>query len=248
MNNVISIIRTRNNDLEFEVDIKGVRTENVDVRFVIELDDMSYCFQCNAVDETEDTWSVNVPPLPQLSPKEYPFHMEVIVDGYFFEAFTGMLTVVNEPKVTTASVHASHPIAPTVSIKPSVKNVVSSNTPDEEEEEDDYDLTIPFLSTKDNTDDETQKTIDTINTDALSIKPLTKIKEKVATDHKLSIDDIDNIVEQAFNEVNKKHSSHKNIEYSNDTEQSALASVIKEMSKEPELSEQAKKVRQLLNN
>ena len=134
-----------------------------------------------------------------------------------------------------------------MSIKPSVK-VKEPETKEEDcevEEKVTDDLTAAFLSSKDKKSDKLIEK-DKVSENISTIKPLTKIKRKVADAHKLPISEMDDIVEQAFAEVDKKH--NKSAKNDSKPNHSALASVIKEMSKEPELSEQAKKVRQLLNN
>jgi len=126
MNESISIVKTRSNELEFDINIRGAQKQNPVVRLVIEDPKVHYSFNC---DNTEgDKWVVGIPPLPQLTRKSYPFRLEVIIDGYFFEPYRKTLSVIPEPVVKSSKVAEKHPEKPVVNSKkkaaPTKKKVV----------------------------------------------------------------------------------------------------------------------------
>ena len=111
MENVVSIIKSRNNELEFDISIQGVEDEGTQVRFVIDADPAALIFNC--AHKGDDKWVVNVPPIPQIEAKSYDFHIEIVVSGYFFTPFKGTINVTNEPEVKSSGVSAPV-VAPTV--------------------------------------------------------------------------------------------------------------------------------------
>lgn len=116
MENVISIVNTRENPLEFDISIQGVDDKETSVKFVIETNPVHFCFLCEKGDG--DKWIVNIPPLPHIERVSYPFHIEIVVDGYYFEPYSGTLIVTAEPEVTASDVHKTRPV-----IAPVVKSV-----------------------------------------------------------------------------------------------------------------------------
>lgn len=114
MKDDISIVNTRDNELEFDINIRGGDNKIPDVRLVIEDRGISYIFVCN--NEKDDKWVVKIPKMPQLTKKAYPFRLEVIIDGYYFEPYRKSLTILGEPKVKTSDVEKNVPEEPTVSV------------------------------------------------------------------------------------------------------------------------------------
>ena len=126
MTESISIVKTRDNELEFDINIRGAQKQNPVVRLVIEDRKVHYSFACNNTDG--DKWIVAIPPLPQLTRKAYPFRLEVIIDGYFFEPYRKTMSVIPEPVVKSGKVAEKHPEKPVVNKKkpaaPKKKTVV----------------------------------------------------------------------------------------------------------------------------
>ena len=114
MDDVISIVRTRDNEQEFDLEISG-SGKKATVRFVIEDKDVNYSFVCN--NPEGDKWVANIPPMPQLTKKAYPFRIEVIIDGYYFEPYRKTINVIAEPTVKSSDVETGRPEEPTVNIK-----------------------------------------------------------------------------------------------------------------------------------
>jgi len=112
MENVVSIVNTRENPLEFDISIQGVDDNDTTVKFVIETNPVHFSFICHKED---GKWVVVIPPLPHIERVSYNFHLEIVVDGYYFEPYRGTLNVTAEPEVTAAGVHKTAPmVAPVV--------------------------------------------------------------------------------------------------------------------------------------
>jgi len=126
MTESISIVKTRDNELEFDINITGAQKKEPVVRLVIEDRKVHYSFDCTNPDG--DKWLVGIPPLPQLTRKAYPFRLEVIIDGYFFEPYRKTMSVIPEPVVKSGKVAEKHPETPVVNKKkpvaPKKKKVV----------------------------------------------------------------------------------------------------------------------------
>ncbi len=108
----VTIVEGRENTLEFDININGANKKTPVVRFVIEKNPIDYTFQC--INEEDSTWIVTIPILTEFKKKAYPFRIEVIVDGYYFEPFHGTADIVAEPTVKTKEVHISAPVKPVV--------------------------------------------------------------------------------------------------------------------------------------
>lgn len=100
MSQSLIITTKKDNILEFEAEVRGIKDPKMKVQFVIQTDEMNLAFP--AKHEKEHTWSVTVPPLSFLKHKDYPFMITVDLEGYHFEPMTGELTAVGEiePSVT----------------------------------------------------------------------------------------------------------------------------------------------------
>jgi len=125
MTESISIVKTRDNELEFDINITGAQKREPVVRLVIEDRNVHYSFACTNPDGNK--WLVAIPPLPQLTRKAYPFRLEVIIDGYFFEPYRKTMSVIPEPVVKSGKVAEKHPEKPVVNKKkpaPAKKKVV----------------------------------------------------------------------------------------------------------------------------
>jgi hypothetical protein len=96
MSESLIITTKKDNTLEFEAEVRGVKDPNMNVQFVIQAGTMNLAFP--AKHEKEQTWSVTIPAMDFLEHKEYPFMITVDLEGYHFEPMTGELTVVGEMK------------------------------------------------------------------------------------------------------------------------------------------------------
>lgn len=87
-------------DTEFEFDVAIQRpSDDVDpvVRLVIE-NDKGYNIAIDCEPHGDSKWAVTIPALQMLD-ESRTFHVEVIVDGYFFVPTNGLVEVVSPPKV-----------------------------------------------------------------------------------------------------------------------------------------------------
>jgi hypothetical protein len=119
MTEMISIVKTRDNELEFDINITGAQKKEPTVRLVIEHGKIDYTFECSNL--KGEKWVCAIPPLPQLTKKSYSFRLEVIIDGYFFEPYRKTLNVIPEPVVKSGKVAEKHPDTPKVSDKKETK-------------------------------------------------------------------------------------------------------------------------------
>lgn len=144
MDNVVSIIKGRENELEFDIVIQNVKYSEAAVRFVIEATPMHFSFTCEH--RGADKWTVVIPPLPDTKETTFPFHFEVIVDKYYFEPHSGTVKIVAEPTVKNSKVQPStaEPVVKHVSVKdnleskqsqkPKRKKPVAQKVPEKEPE------------------------------------------------------------------------------------------------------------------
>jgi len=125
MDDVISIVRTRDNEQEFDLEISG-SGKKATVRFVIEDKNINYSFECN--NPEGDKWVAKIPPMPQLTKKAYPFRIEVIIDGYYFEPYRKTINIIAEPAVKSSDVETARPEEPTVKINVKKDKTVKKTT------------------------------------------------------------------------------------------------------------------------
>lgn len=100
-NTTIKVNNSKQTDLEFDVAIEGLSEQTnplADVRFVVNNvnEECNLSVKCKRTENNK--WLAKLPAL-HLEAKEQSFHIEVIVDGYYFAPATGTLILVSEPKV-----------------------------------------------------------------------------------------------------------------------------------------------------
>ena len=93
MDNLVTISNVKENVLEFNVEVKGIDSDDMAVRFVIEAAEMNLGFDSEQGD-MENLWTVKIPALTMLDTTSYSFRIDVIVDGYHFDAMQGAINVV----------------------------------------------------------------------------------------------------------------------------------------------------------
>lgn len=94
MSQSLIITTKKDNMLEFEAEVRGIKDPKMSIQFVIQAEEMNLAFPAKHV--KEHTWSVNIPGLSFLKHKEYPYLITVDLEGYHFEPMEGELTVVGE--------------------------------------------------------------------------------------------------------------------------------------------------------
>ena len=91
MKNVLSIINTKSSTLEFEVNIDGFEPSKVDVCLCIKTKDYYLKFPCK---KNKSNWECKIPALGHVEKGAYPYVIEVVADGYHFEAMSGTANLV----------------------------------------------------------------------------------------------------------------------------------------------------------
>ena len=271
MDNIISIVKNRENELEFDMEIAGAKQQGTQARFVIEATPVHYSFSCQNPGEGAK-WSVIIPPLPNLESVAYPFRLEVIIDGYYFEPFRGTVQITAEPTVSPSSAHVAHPPQPVVKMA-SVSN--------HEEEEEDVSWSAPVVSEEEDKD-EYEELVDIMLKREKSHESKPKIEEPVSEEQKQK----NNMVKAAIKDFMKKplipqkkqtkdvteskeeyviskeeHNalnqalrdstkivSKGRLKETDESKTSVLSSAIQQIKEGPELSDQAKRVRDIVNS
>lgn len=91
MDNVVSIVNSKESKLDFDIGIEGLEPKNIKVRLLIETKNFDFAFSCKK--EKGKTWGVTIPALEYIEKGTYPLKVEVIADGYHFEAMKGIANV-----------------------------------------------------------------------------------------------------------------------------------------------------------
>lgn len=101
MDNLVSINNTKENILKFNLSIEGINPSDITAKFVIHGQNMELGFRAERV--TGDEWTIEIPALPVLERTAYPFHFDIVADGYHFEPLRGTCNVVggNDVYITT---------------------------------------------------------------------------------------------------------------------------------------------------
>lgn len=112
MENVLLLNSNKPATFSFNVEISGVDTSKpITVRLCMFVEKTLYCFLANRESEVSSTFIVDVPALPHIPKTSYPFKIEVIADGYFFEAMHGGVNIVGDPLASVT------PVPPVVKIE-----------------------------------------------------------------------------------------------------------------------------------
>jgi len=101
----VLISNVKENILEFDAEVKGIKDPKMSVNFVIKTKQVNLSF--TAKQEKGSTWSVVVPPIKMLEVGDtHPYVITVDVEGYHFEPLTGEVQVVSEikPRVSKPSI------------------------------------------------------------------------------------------------------------------------------------------------
>jgi hypothetical protein len=102
MENIISIIHTKTNEIEFDVTTENLDTKGIKVYLIIKTKKMELRF--NAKQKEKDTWVVKLPVMDNFIDKTtYNCHIEVISDGYYFVPMKGSINVVGTAEIYTTT-------------------------------------------------------------------------------------------------------------------------------------------------
>jgi hypothetical protein len=123
---IVSINNLKENILQFELTVEGLSMKDFDAKFVIHSADMEMAFPCKKGDDGK--WSVTLPPLPMLERTAYPFHLQVVAEGFQFRPLKGAVNIVGSPEVYAAGVKnqkLESPTKPTETPKAKTESVVT---------------------------------------------------------------------------------------------------------------------------
>lgn len=246
MENVISIVNTRENPLEFDISIQGITDKETSVKFVIETNPVHFGFICKEGDAGK--WIVTIPPLPHIERVSYPFHIEIVVDGYYFEPYSGTLTVTAEPEVTASDVHKTRPV-----IAPVVKSVTVQEEKDDISDDEFKTLADKIIAKHKKSPIEekvevkkpTRKKADPAKEKAIkeAIAQLKNAPIEESSEKKADGMELDDGKIEDDTEVWKEKTKDKEVKL---PRKSNLTAAIKQLEEGPELSDQAKKVRDIV--
>lgn len=128
---IVSINNLKENYLEFELRVQGLTESNFDTKFVIHSADMELAFPCKKGEDGK--WSVTLPPLPMLERTAYPFHLQVVAEGFQFRPLRGSVNIVGSPEVyasvSVTSAKLESPTKPAAVVKETKAPVVIPKTP-----------------------------------------------------------------------------------------------------------------------
>lgn len=94
--NLITLSAVKENHYDFELEIEGIdNLESLKVRLCIDIKGIHYCFP--ATRQENSKFAVTVPPLEHIERTAYPYKIEAIADGYFFEVASGTANIVKDP-------------------------------------------------------------------------------------------------------------------------------------------------------
>ena len=96
MSNVVSIVNSKASKIDFDLEVDGLSDKGLDVRLSIKANKYSIVVPCKGKD---GKWACDVPALEHLDKGTYKFMIEVIADGYYFEAMKGTLNVTGTHQV-----------------------------------------------------------------------------------------------------------------------------------------------------
>jgi len=122
---IVSINNNKENVLEFDLSVEGIDTKDIDAKLVIHANEMELGFQC--IKKEGNKWTVTLPALPILERTAYPYHFDIVADGYHFEPMKGTINVVG-----SHDLYVTAPKNPTVTSpekKPEVKAIKKESAP-----------------------------------------------------------------------------------------------------------------------
>lgn len=133
MENVLTITNLKQNILEFNAGLEGISDNEMKVRLIIEANGMDFGFDAKRVKGT--LWEVIIPPLPMLEKTAYPFRMDVVSEGYFFDPLHGTMNVVGahelyitDPKNTNITPRTVEELPKKHTAKPAGTKEIDNNT------------------------------------------------------------------------------------------------------------------------
>ena len=119
MDNFVTINKTKENIITFDISVQGLKTDDIRVWFSIKAGPIEVNIPC--VKQSGDQWEVTIPPLQFIEMTAYPCCVQMVADGYYFEPMTGTVDVVGSHQVYTSNVSNTSfapKAADTVAVRP----------------------------------------------------------------------------------------------------------------------------------
>lgn len=91
MENIVTIVKSKPSDIEFELSIDGLDKAGVKPKLCIITDKFHIALECKHI--AGDKWKCDIPALDFLEVGNYDFKIEVVAEGYFFTASDGKLNL-----------------------------------------------------------------------------------------------------------------------------------------------------------
>jgi len=163
MENILLINANKPSTLDFEVDIQGIdNTKKITVRFCMYVGKIMYCFKAKPEKKNSSKYIVEIPKLPNIPKTTHNFTVEVIADGYYFEALKGEANVSGDPLA-----HVT-PTKPNVEVvkketKPKKKEVKESDKIEEPISKGPVKLSTLEKAAQSNNEDVVKKIISNVN-------------------------------------------------------------------------------------
>jgi hypothetical protein len=100
---MINIERNKTETIEFDIELHGMNGDSSpEVRFCVIHSDVTCVYHCKKA-TGKNTYSVEIPAMIEAKEgEEFDYSIEIIANGYFFEAHTGQLKIVAAPTVTAS--------------------------------------------------------------------------------------------------------------------------------------------------
>lgn len=122
--NAISIVTARPTELDFDLTVEGIEPRDARAWFCINTDQYTLSFECEKAKEDENSWLVHIPTLPYLQKGSYPFFIEVVIDGYYFNALNGTAQISGDFEVSAENLRKLTPGKP----EPKTRKKLSAQT------------------------------------------------------------------------------------------------------------------------
>lgn len=122
----INIINSKENTIELDIEIDGLKPSDKKCFFVIKTTEVNFSFECK--NSSGNKWEVVIPRMPQIKDTLYNFYIYMVVDGYYFEPYSGTLNVMksNDVYVKDISNKTFEPTKQKSEDKPKEEPIISS--------------------------------------------------------------------------------------------------------------------------
>ena len=122
----ITINRSTESVIEFDMTIEGASSDDAEVLFVIHLDQFKISFPCYK--ESHNTFKSTIPAVPFLDIGINDCSVEVIINGQRFEPFKSSISVMDKVNITVSPIHKQEDNEETIKLDPVVTKDVADGS------------------------------------------------------------------------------------------------------------------------